>query len=466
MTSQTPPTDLLRRLLSRPIFSVGLALVVLFLVSLALFHFSDFRASKPDVVRIAYAAGAPLRRHFLEEMVAAGKAQNLDIRLIPTQGTGATLERINQHVADMGLVPGGIVGQADRKLVEITPLYMEPLQLVVKAELYEPVVKDFGELRGRSIGMDGANSATSVLATELLRFIGLSDAAGNPLYRPVYMPQGQIAAAKAGADLPDAIFQIGGVPSATIARLVRDHGYRLVALPFGGSFSLSEFRDSAPAGPVAGARLTIDKSFVEEAVIPAYVYGVLPAAPATDTRTVATRLLLVGGEDLPVGVVKRIVALVMGPQVSQIVQPQLTKALLESEFQFKRHPGTDAYLASLEPFNVDGAFSGYQRIVEIWGILVAAYLAVANGAKWLGERRERKPRGSVGHFMGRILEVEAQVHGAASDAERRALDEQLSDIKKQSIELHLEDRLDDADNLQALLVALADTRAQLQGAAA
>jgi hypothetical protein len=187
--------------------------------------------------------------------------------------------------------------------------------------------------------------------------------------------------------------------------------------------------------------------------------------PAADTRTIAARLMLVGGQHLKNDVVQRILALVMSPDISHTVEPELNVKLLDSEFQFQRHPGTDAYLASLKPFDVDGAFGRYQRMVEIWGILAAAYLAATNGWKWWKGRQDRKPRHSVGDFMSRILAVEAEVRRASSDEDRRALDQRLSDIKKEAIELHLEGRLEDSESLQSLLVALADTRSQIWGAA-
>ena len=446
---------------NKVLHSAGFVLVLLFLVGLGLFHYSDLLKPKPDVVRIAYSAGGPARKHLLEEMALNGRKWNLDIQLVPTENTEATLNRIDRQAADLGLIAGAIEDRGARRVVEISPLYMEPLQLVVKADLYEAVSRDFGQLKGKSISMDNTDSATDVLATELLRFMGLTDpATGRPLYQPVHIPQAQYFSPADTAALPDAIFQIGGVPSATIARLVAQHDYRLVALPFGGAFNLSKFRESEAPKP-DGKRLGVNKAFIEEAVIPAYVYGVLPAVPAADTRTIAARLMLVGGAHLKNGVVERILGLVMSPDISHVVEPQLTVKLLESEFQFQRHPGTDAYLASLKPFDVDGAFSQYQRMAEIWGILVALYLALTNGWKWWKARQDRKPTHSVGEFMGRILEVEAGVRLAASDKDREALDERLNDIKRESIELHLEGRLEESEHLQSLLMALADTRNQI-----
>jgi TRAP-type uncharacterized transport system substrate-binding protein len=422
------------------LYSVGFGLA-LFLVSLALFHFSDFLKPKPDVVRIAYSAGGPVRKHYLEQMAAHGRKWNLDIRLVPSEDTDATLTMIDSQSADLALIAGAVEDRASRRVLEVMPLYMEPLQLVVKAPLYEAVSHDFSQLKGKSISMDHADSATSVLATELLRFIGLTDPATGALqYREAHMPQSQLMAQTDSAALPDAIFQIGGVPSATIENLVTRHDYRLVALPFGGAFNLSKFRESEAPKSAKGPRLGLNKTFVEEAVIPAYVYSVLPPVPAVDIRTIAARLMLVGGAHLKNGVVQRVLGLVLSPEISHLVEPQLTVKLLDSEFQFERHPGTDAYLASLKPLDVDGAVSGYQRMAEIWGILVALYLAVTNGWTWWKAKRDRKPKHSVGVFLSQVLEVEA-------------------------IELHLEGRLEDSEHLQSLLAALADTRSQLRGGA-
>ena len=446
--------------------SVGFGLVLMLVAGVVIFKFSDFRKPHADVVRIAYSSGGAVRKHFLEEMVSNGKKQNLDIRLIPTEGADATLALIDKHGAEMGLIAGAIEDRAKRRVLEISPLYMEPLQLVVKAEIFDAVSHDFGALKGKTISMNGDDSATSILATELLRFIGLHDhATGQPLYRPSQMRESDVLREKDTAALPDAIFQIGGVPSGAVEDLVTNHNYRLVALPFGGAFNLSKFRESGPATVANGARLGLNKTFIEEAVIPAYVYGVLPAVPATDTRTIATRLTLIGDTNLSNEIVQRVLAEVMSPEVSNVVQPQLTPKLLDTEFLFPRHPGADAYLESLKPFNVDGAFDNYQRMAEIWGILVALYFAGTNGWKWVRERRDRKRRHSVGDYMGQVLEVEAGAHAATSDADRRALDQRLSDIKKEAIELHLDDRLEDADNLQSLLVTLADARTRIWGMA-
>ena len=447
-------------------YSAGFGVVVLLLVGASLLYFGALRSPSVQVVRIGYGAGGPVRRYFLEQMAIHGRRHNLDIRLFATGGTDETLTLIDQNGADLGLIAGGIEDRASRDILEIAPLYMEPLQLLVKADLYESVVKDFGQLRGKSIGLDSQSSATNLLATELLRFIGLIDpATAQPQYQPVYIPQSALADRKRGPALPDAIFQIGGVPSPSIRHLITESNYRLVPLPFGGSFNLAKFRDSEIPDTFASSTLHLNKSFVEEFVVPAYIYSVLPPVPPADTRTIATRLVLVGSHRLNDQLVRRVLELILSPEISSLSRPGLSIDLLNSSYQFERHPGTDGYLSSLKPLNIEGAFDAYSRIAEIWGLIIALYIGASKGLKSWNARRASLPRRSVGHFLSEVLAVEAEAHASCTNDDRIRLDQKLSDLKKTAIELHLDGRLEDADDLPSLLVTLSDARARIWGPA-
>jgi hypothetical protein len=258
---------------------------------------------------------------------------------------------------------------------------------------------------------------------------------------------------------------MGGIPSPMIRVLIADHGYRLVALPFGGAFNLGKFREAESPEPIDSVNLRLNKSFVEESVIPAFAYSVLPSVPASDTRTIATRLLLVASPSLDSRVVRRVLDLILGPEISGLAKPPLTVELLNSGFQFERHPGTDAYVSSLKPFNLDGAFDAYGKMGEIWGLIITLYFAAAKGLKAWRERKGDLAKKTVGDFLGEILAVEAAAHSSCTDAERILLDQRLSDIKKQSIELHLEGRLAGAEDFPSLLVTLADTRTRIWASA-
>lgn len=444
------------------VYSVGFGVLVLLAVGAALFYFY-IASPPPAVVRIGYGAGGPLRRHFLEQMAMRGKARNIDIQLLVTDGADQTLNLIDQKKAELGLITGAIADHAARSVFEITPLYMEPLQLLVKAPLYDAVSKDFGQLRGKTIGMDGQNSATHLLARELLEFIGLADpATGAPAYHPVHILQFQYAELKDASQFPDAIFQIGGIPSPSIRSLIAARNYRLVALPFGGAFNLDKFREADAPQRHAGATLKLDRQYVEEFIIPEFTYSVLPAVPPTDTRTIASRLILVGGEHLDSHVVHRILDLVLSPEIASLARPELSVDLLSSSFQFERHAGTDAYLASRQPVDVESVFVTYGRLAEVWGIIITLYIFAAKGLKRWRER-DIPQNAAVSDFIKQVLEVESAAGASCSAQERTTLDQRLSDIKKTSIELHLDGRLDNAEELPSLLVMLADTRTRIRG---
>ena len=105
-----------RWLRDKILYSVGFGLLLLSLLSLVLFYFSDFRKPEPDVVRIAYAAGGPVRKHFLEEMARHGRKWNLDIQPVATDGTNTTLSQIGQGTVDLGLIAGAMEDRGARRI--------------------------------------------------------------------------------------------------------------------------------------------------------------------------------------------------------------------------------------------------------------------------------------------------------------------------------------------------------------
>lgn len=454
-------TSVMGWLETKVVYSVGFGVVLMLAIGAGLFYF--YAKAPARVVRIAYGSGGPVRTHFLEQMARHGKTHDLDIRLIVTDGADQTMSLVDQGAADLGLVTGAIDDNASRDVYEIAPLYMEPLQLLVREPLYDAVSKDFAQLQGKSIAIDGLNTATNVLATELLAFMGLSDpATGQPHYRPVLTPRAQYPEIK-DADLPDAIFQIGGLPSPAIRNMIVNRDYRLVALPFGESFNLEKFQSAQPPDLLKNSRLRLNRAFVEEAMIPEFTYSVLPPVPPIDTQTVATRLILLGGKNLTDVVIHRILELLISPEISMLTKPALSVDVLRSSYQFPRHPGTDRYLDSLEPINVEGAFDAYGRVVEVWGVIITLYIGSARYWKKRRQKQARLEMGTVGDFMKQVIEVETEMHASRSQPERIILDRRLSEIKKHVIELHLDERLEDSENLHSLLTTIADARTKIWG---
>ncbi len=206
-----------------------------------------------------------------------------------------------------------------------------------------------------------------------------------------------------------------------------------------------------------------DAESAEEFVIPAFTYGALPAVPPDDTRTIASRLILIGSETLDDETVRRLLDLILSPEISSLARPALTVDLLSSSYEFQRHPGADQYLSSLKPIDVESAFVTYGRLAEVWGLIIAAYIAAAKGLKTWRQRKTSEQRMAVGDFLKQVLAVEAEAAVSCSAADRITLDQRLSDIKRVAIELHLDGHLEDAEELPYLLVTLADARTRIWG---
>jgi TRAP-type uncharacterized transport system substrate-binding protein len=460
-----PHRKIARWLHTKVAYSVGFGVVFLLAVGAGLFYYQMRVTGRPVVLRIGYGAVGPVRKHFLEQLVLKGKERNLDIRLVETSSTNQTMSLIESGATDLGLINSAIEDQGGRRILEIAPLYMEPLHLLVREDLYDLVAKDFGQLKGKRISLDSQESTTYLLATELLRFIGLADpVTAAPYYTPVSLSQASLTSIKDRSELPDAIFQIVGVPSPGVRSVVAAHNYRLVPLPFGESFNLDKFRESETPDYYKQANLRLNKAFVEESIIPQFTYSVLPAVPPADTRTLAMRLMLVGSGSLDDRVVHRLLDLVFSPEISSLAIPSLTVDLLNSSFEFERHHGTNEYVRSLKPTDYEAALSNYVGMIEVWGSIIALYVAAAQGLKMLRHRQDRE-RKAVGDFLAEVLAVEAQATVACSADERARLDQRLTDIKRESIELHLADRLEGADELPSLLVTLADARTRIWGPA-
>jgi TRAP-type uncharacterized transport system substrate-binding protein len=447
-------------------YSIGFGAVLLIAAGVGLFYLIGDGNPSARVVRIGYVEGGVVRKNFLEHMAAEGRKHHLDIRVAATNSKTQMLSLVDGDELDLGVISGGVESSVPRSIFEVAPLYMEPLHLLVKADLHEQVSADYGQLKGRTISMDGRDSATSVLAIELLRFSGINDpATGAPLYNMVNMTQAQLMSETDGRRLPDAVFQIAGMPSPTIRHLVANHGYRLVPLPFGESFNLDRFRDAEAAPPAGDSQLRLNKLLIEEFVVPAFAYSVTPPVPPADTRTLATRLLLIASDNFDEELVRRVLEVVLTPEISSLARPPLSLDVLSAPFQFERHPGTDRYMSSLRPFDLDGTFLMHQRMVEAWGVLIAAYVMGTRGVRWWRERKATERKRPSSDFLRQILDIEAEAAASTGTTHREALDQRLSDIKKSSIELQLAGQLEDPENMASLLVTLADTRIRIWRAA-
>jgi len=111
-------------------------------------------------------------------------------------------------------------------------------------------------------------------------------------------------------------FQIGGIPSVTLRKVVADHNYRLLPLPFSESFSLDHAGERAVSGS-----LQLNRGFRggdRDSCL--HLWSSAARAPPPGTRTIATRLLIVGNQGVDNRTVRKVLELIFSPEISGLAK--------------------------------------------------------------------------------------------------------------------------------------------------
>lgn len=155
--------------------------------------------------------------------------------------------------------PGRSIEERYPHVNQVAPLHLEPLHLLVKSDV-AALIKGNGlvALGGREINTGVSGSGTHVLATMLLRFLGMhSSKLPGPTgvsasqwpnhYIESLLSYEQMLSTSDVTQLPDAIFSVSSLPSAFAKEMIERHNYELVELPFSDAFALDAFDFSATA---------------------------------------------------------------------------------------------------------------------------------------------------------------------------------------------------------------------------
>jgi hypothetical protein len=153
------------------------SLAALLLVSVALFGFGVrllFPLSRPAIYRLnALTDPEPNRQVLVRRIAAEARKRGLVIELSARVHPSLEgLKLVNApNPIDLAVVPGGIDGPAQFPNVrQVAALGIDPLHVMVRAELYEPAARSLAVLRGKRINCGPHSSVMRVLARDVLRF--------------------------------------------------------------------------------------------------------------------------------------------------------------------------------------------------------------------------------------------------------------------------------------------------------
>ena len=418
------------------------------------------RASPPAVGQVTLTAGFgdTTRTLVARRLADALAARGLRTQLVETSSTEDSLTGVDRGTIDFALVSSAYRTEGHPHVRAVTPLYVEALHLLVKAELADDVTRGLDALRGHTADLGPRGSTTAGLATAVLDFAGVTpgDATGRDGYVVRSNELGQLVALVEKGDraaLPDAVLHLATVPSKIALQLIRSAGYRLVPLPFAEAFRLGVLIADEQTRGVVGE---IDRRHVLDTVIPAFTYEIDPAIPDVPLHTIGARLTLVANDAVPAEAVERVLDTVFSADVAQVTSPPLEPAVLALPSRTELHPGALEYLRRDKPYVTDDTVNALSNSLSILGALAGGGLFLW---QWWRQRTRARRDETFGTYMLRIADVERRLAAlelaATLELEPLAeLQRELLQLKSEALERFADGELGDQAALSDLLMPL------------
>jgi TRAP-type uncharacterized transport system substrate-binding protein len=382
---------------------------VLALLALAASAAFGYKGLTARVLHLTLGGGVELkyRAGMADVLCEEAAARDLMVQLQSAGPSAEAIQRVDRRELDAAIIPAGMALPAEN-VRQVTMLDCEALHLFVKPEVYQ---QGIAGLRGRSVHLGSQGSGVRTVAGEVLQFLGLKP--GLDFRDASYTYQELVRLDP--KMLPDAIFGLSPLPSPLGERLVRQHGYRLMELPF-------------------GEALALRKPHFEDVCIPGHTYCASPAVPDKPLHTVGVRGVLVAHRDAPKAAVQRLLEVLYESDFSRRVGVRpLDPALLQRLGEYPPHEGASAYLHRHDPWIDRRVTAGLQGIA---GAAVSAFSALVLAWQWY-----RRRRGDVGDYLRDChrLDLRAQqaaCQGGFSEAELVECLSQLAKLKAAILQRH------------------------------
>ena len=382
------------RFSSRNVGVIGLMITAIFVVLVIVWA---FREAPVRSVQLRITAGSEdgLRHAIAESLAGFSKAEGIRLELVPSDGSQASLRAVADNTTDLALVQGGLDPAEFPTVRQAAVLHIEPLHLLVRPELAR---EGLHGLSGRTVNVSTAGSGTNLLATEILKFVGIEPGRDCKVTTESY---GELLKEdRETRSFPDAVFTVSSLPSPVAGQLIRDHGYQLLDLPVTEAFRIN-WRGDQPGS--TDTHLLRRRVVATE--IPAYTYSVNPPMPARPVSVPGTRLQLVAHESVPVEVVDRLVSVIYESSFASVSDPPLDADLLSASAEFPIHEGAESYIHRKSPIITERIVELTEQVLAIVGTCCGGLLFVWQAIAV--SRRKRKDRQFL-RCIGRVVAIEEQ----------------------------------------------------------
>lgn len=320
-----------------------------------------------------------------------------------------SIQEVSRGELDVAVVPAGMAMQLDN-IRQVAVLDCEPLQLFVRPEMLAGGVNS---LKGKRLNLGSVGSGSRIIASEVLKFIGMQAGADYTDEAYAYGELNKLSPEQ----MPDAVFSLAPLPAPLGERLVQQYGYHMMELPF-------------------GAAMNLRKPAIEDVVVPAHTYGARPAVPDKPLHTVGTRPLVIANAGVPRVAIRRLLEVIYQSDFARRVGlPPMNEALIHRSAEFPNHAGTVAYLHRHDPW-VNKEF--VDNVMSLRGLAVSIISAALLLWQWL---RRRTSTGLNDYLrMCTKLEIDAAraaLQGKFTDEQLDCYLRQLAELKVTALEKHL-----------------------------
>lgn len=291
-------------------------------------------------------------RHFFAKALqeaAAGNGVTLTLR--PLAGSQEALALVAAGRLDLAFIQGGLdLPSAD--VVQVATVTSELLHFLVR-----PGITDFAGLRGHRVNLNTRQGGTRVVGRQILAFAGLREGID---YVESNIPTEDLLTQK-GERLPDAIVLTSFAPSDIVDYLVRQHGYRLLDVPFAASFALRH-------------------RWAADADIGSAMYSAAPPVPPQAIRTVGVRLVLVAHRRVDAQAVLRILDSLYGPALAARLNMRLDETQILAASAYPPAEGTRLFVDRNKPLFARELLDKFKAIT---GLVASLYSALLIAFRWL-----------------------------------------------------------------------------------
>jgi hypothetical protein len=343
---------------------------------------------------------------------------------------------------------------------QVAALHIEPLHLLVKAELHPAAERHLLALKGKTVNLSEAGSGTHTLSLEVLRFAGLKPPDAD-------MPGDFIASTLKYDDLlkemdrtklPDAVFMVMSLPSPIARHLITRHDYRIVSLDFADAFALDAFAAKAAAAGDKGHH--VEKSYIYDTVIPAFTYGVDPPVPHEPAHTLGTRLLVVAHKTADARAVQQLIDTMFTSPFAMVSKPSLTPKVLELPPEFALHQGTLDYQERNKPVIAADVVDYSGKLLLIVSTVLGGVLVLGQGLRhW--SRSSREQRFKTYLVAVNKIEQEALILERGAELDLRKLlrlQLRLTQLKDEALKKFAAGKLQGEELVAGFLTLVNDTR--------